>query len=220
MRIVVANLKGGSGKSSTCVNLAAGIAKLGETVALVDADPQGSVSDWAAVRAETTKIPFSVVAAARKTLHRDADDLQGDRDHLIIDTPAKTAAITVSAMSAADLILVPVSTSAYDLWGCEQTLQKIDEVKALYPEIIVKLMISRAKVGTGIVKELTQALSNLDNDLPKADLLDTVIHHRVSVAHTANGITIYETTDGKAKAEYSALAKEILKLSKEKANEK
>ena len=179
MRIVVANLKGGSGKSSTCVNLAAGLAHLGETVALVDADPQGSVSDWAAVRAESAKMPFSVVAAARKTLHRDADDLQGDRTHLIIDTPAKIAAITVSAMSAADVILIPVSTSAYDLWGCEQTLQKIDEVKALYPEIIVKLMISRAKVGTAIVQELTTALGNLDSDLPSADLLNTVIYNRV-----------------------------------------
>ena len=104
-------------------------------------------------------MPFSVVAAARKTIHRDADDLQGDRAHLVVDTPAKIAAITVSAMSAADLILIPVSTSAYEPgWGCEQTLQKIDEVKALYPEIIVKLMISRAKVGTSIVKELTAAL--------------------------------------------------------------
>ena len=220
MRIVVANLKGGSGKSSTCVNLAAGLVKLGGTVALVDADPQGSVSDWAAVRAESAKMPFSVVAAARKTLHRDADDLQGDREHLIIDTPAKIAAITVSAMSAADLILIPVSTSAYDLWGCEQTLQKIDEVKALYPEIVVKLMISRAKVGTAIVKELTEALSNLDADLPNADLLKTVIYNRVSVAHTANGLTIYETADDKAKAEYSALAKEILNLSISTTHEK
>ena len=147
-------------------------------------------------------------------------DLQGDREHLIIDTPAKIAAITVSAMSAADLILIPVSTSAYDLWGCEQTLQKIDEVKALYPEIVVKLMISRAKVGTAIVKELTEALSNLDADLPNADLLKTVIYNRVSVAHTANGLTIYETADDKAKAEYSALAKEILNLSISTTHEK
>ena len=220
MRIVVANLKGGSGKSSTCVNLAAGLVKLGETVALVDADPQGSISDWAAVRAESAKMPFSVVAAARKTIHRDVDDLQGDRAHLVVDTPAKIAAITVSAMSAADLILIPVSTSAYDLWGCEQTLQKIDEVKALYPEIIVKLMISRAKVGTSIVKELTAALRDLDSDLPNADLLNTVIHNRVSVAHTANGLTIYETADEKAKAEYSALAREILNLSKSDSDEK
>ena len=220
MRIVVANLKGGSGKSSTCVNLAAGLVKLGETVALVDADPQGSISDWAAVRAESAKMPFSVVAAARKTIHRDADDLQGDRAHLVVDTPAKIAAITVSAMSAADLILIPVSTSAYDLWGCEQTLQKIDEVKALYPEIIVKLMISRAKVGTSIVKELTAALRDLDSELPSADLLNTVIHNRVSVAHTANGLTIYETADEKAKAEYSDLAREILNLSKSDSDEK
>lgn len=212
MRITIANLKGGSGKSSTSVNLAAAIAQLDQSVVLVDADPQGSVSDWAAVRDADKKMPFNVVAAARKTLHRDVDDLQGDRQHLIIDTPAKTAAITVSAMSAADLILIPVSASSYDLWGAEATLQKIDEVLALYPEIQVRIMMSRATVGTSIVSELQEALVNLDSELPEAPLLKTVIYSRTAIAHTSGGTTIYESRDSKAKSEYTSLADEILAL--------
>ena len=205
MRITIANLKGGCGKSTTTINLGAAFAEMGKSVALIDSDPQGSINDWAAVRDEQKPPPFSVIQAVRKTLHRDINALQADRDIAIIDTPAKAAAITVSALSAADIVLIPIQPSSYDVWAAEQTLEKIEEVTALFPDIKVLLLVSRAIVGTSIAGEVNNLLKELDGHK-----LKSVIYQRVAYAQTADGFTIYEKKDEKAHREMTALAKEIL----------
>lgn len=208
MKISVASLKGGSGKTTTCINLAAAFADQGKSVLVVDADPQASANDWAAVRNENLEMPFSLVQAARHTLHRDINDMLKGRDIAIIDTPPRTSAITVSALSASDVIVIPIQPSNYDIWAAEQTLEKIEEVKVHCPDIKVLLLISRAIVGTTIERDTKKVIADLDGKL-----LKTVIHQRTAYTKTAEGITILETKDDKAVRETKSLAREIVKLS-------
>lgn len=101
--IAVANLKGGAGKTTTSIYLAAAAAAAGATVRVVGTDPQGSVQEWAeAAEALGTPFPFPVEM-------RRAADLEGatwDEDVVIFDTPPILPDVVDAAVDAADFALV------------------------------------------------------------------------------------------------------------------
>ena len=82
MIIGVLNQKGGVGKTTVAVNVAAVLAQRSR-VLMVDADPQGSALAWSAAREETPIFP--VVGLAKATLHRDMPELSKDYSHVVID---------------------------------------------------------------------------------------------------------------------------------------
>ena len=92
MRITIASLKGGVSKPTLSVNIGAALSKLGRSVVVIDADPHGSIIDWAAIRDEDSEPPFTALAAARKMINRDNDPLQGNHDEFIIDTTGREQA--------------------------------------------------------------------------------------------------------------------------------
>lgn len=111
--IVVNSQKGGSGKSTLCRVLGVHLARLGYDVALLDFDPQGTVTQWHSARE----------AEAPKRYDLGADDLaQGlpmldkhGTDFVLIDTPPEASADLGGVFDRADLVLIPVRPSPDDL---------------------------------------------------------------------------------------------------------
>lgn len=206
MIIALANQKGGAGKSTIAIHLSHAIALAKKRVLLVDCDPQGSASGWAAARQEPS--PFPVVGMARETLHRDLPELTKDYDHAIIDTPPRVSALARSAILASELVVIPVQPSSYDVWAASETVALIQEAQQFKPDIKAAFVINRRITGTAIGKEIEGALA----DLP-FPILKTAIAQRVAFAESASGYTVFESAPSSAAAnEIKALSKEILKL--------
>ena len=206
MIISFSSLKGGSGKTTLAVHLTHAIALGKARVLLVDADPQGSAQGWAAAREE--KPPFPVVGMARNTLHRDLPELMDNYDHAVIDTPPRVSALARTAILAADLVLIPVQPSSYDVWAASETVQLIEEARGFKPELQAAFIINRKIVNTAIGKDIQEALS--EYDIPT---LKTTIGQRVVFAESSAGYSVIELEGSStASKEVAALAKEVLKM--------
>lgn len=206
--IAVLNQKGGSGKTTIATHLARALQLGGSDVVLVDSDPQGSARDWAAVREDQ---PVPVIGIDRPTIERDLKTL-ARKDFVVIDGAPQAADLAVSAIKAANFILIPVQPSPYDIWA---TADLVDLVKSRIEvtdgNLQAAFVVSRAIKGTRIGAEITEALRGYG--LP---VLESRITQRVSYPSTAAGGTTVSDAepDSEAAREVMALANEIKKLLK------
>ena len=115
--------KGGSGKSTLCINLAIAAEEAGRSVCILEMDRQATVSDWAESRAadgpEVAQIDTAQVDAVMKTLKG------AGYDFVFIDTPGVDSAGTLSAIRAADLCLIPCRPTPADLRAFKPTLAAV-----------------------------------------------------------------------------------------------
>jgi len=161
--IAILNQKGGAGKTTLATNLARALQKAAnESVLLVDSDPQGSARDWNAASGGEL-VP--VIGLDRSTLAKDIQAIKDNQDWIVIDGAPQIAELAVAAIKCADLILIPVQPSPYDIWACEDLVDIIkarQEVTDGTPK--AAFIISRSIKNTQLSKEIGEAL--LGYELP------------------------------------------------------
>jgi chromosome partitioning protein len=204
MRVIaVLNQKGGAGKTTIATHLARALQLAGRDVLLVDSDPQGSARDWAAVRNDQ---PVPVVGIDRPTIDRDLKNVT-KKEFVVIDGAPQAADLAVSAIKAADFILIPVQPSPYDIWATSDLVDLVKQrIEVTDGKLQVAFVVSRAIKGTRIGDEITGALEGYG--LP---ILTARVTQRVSYPTTAaTGTTVLDTEpNGDAAAEIRALLEEI-----------
>lgn len=165
MRIAVANLKGGTAKTTTAVQLAAGLALEGRTL-LLDADPQGSALAWS----ETADgLGFAVIGLPVRDLPRRVPDLARAYEHVVIDTPPADPVIVRGALLCADEVIIPMGPTPLDLDRLSATLDLVAEVEPLNP-VELRLLLTRVRRGTRSARETRLALEELGMPLMRAEV--------------------------------------------------
>jgi chromosome partitioning protein len=160
MIIALLQQKGGVGKTTLATHLAGEFATPGTNVVVIDADPQGSALDWTQKRAQLGLARrFGTVGLARETLHQEVPQIAQHADHVIIDGPPRVTALARSAILAADLVLIPVQPSPYDVWASTEIVSLITEAKVFKPLLRAAFVINRRVVGTIIGRAVREALA-------------------------------------------------------------
>jgi chromosome partitioning protein len=158
--VAVLNEKGGCGKTTIATNLARGLQIGGLDVILVDSDVQGSARDWGAAQ-DQVDTP-AVIGMDRPTLHKDIPKVAGEADVVVIDGAARAEKMQTSAIKAADLVLIPVQPSAYDIWSSETVVDMVQARRELAGKPDAAFVISRQIVGTNLAGEAQTALESFD----------------------------------------------------------
>jgi len=206
MIVALLNQKGGVGKTTLAVHLAAAFAQKGRTM-LLDADPQGSAVSWSSQRESAP--PFTVTALAKPTIHRDIDQLAHGYAHVVIDGPPRASDLARSVIMAADFILIPVQPSPYDLWAAQETVELIQEAMTYKPSLRAAFILNRKTANTAISKSAKDVLQELPFPVLSTEIAQRVIF--AESAATGETVTEREPT-GKASQEIAAFIKEIEKV--------
>ncbi|MFY9934930.1 MAG: AAA family ATPase [Streptosporangiaceae bacterium] len=197
LTLALANLKPGTGKTTSAVWLAHVFAQAGNSVLLVDADPSGSALEWSDLAAMDPHLaspeaafPFRIIALPSRELHRRVPEIAQSDDVVIIDTPQLEdhASIARSALRCADEVLIPCAPSPIEINRTSPVRDEIAEVSAFRnvparSAVLLNRCIARAHSTT----DAREALENLGYDV-----LATVVPRREVYAQSF-GLPIKQT---------------------------
>ena len=233
--IVVANQKGGVGKTTTAINLAASLAELGKKVLVVDMDPQGNTTSGLGIDKEQavedaimeseyenlSVLPSNINLAAAEIelvgaeekeyiLKKAIDKVKKNYDFVLIDCPPSLSMLTINAMCAADTVLVPIQCEYYALEGLSQLIHTINLVQdRLNPDLEIEgVVFTMYDARTNLS---LQVVENVKNNLDQ-NIYKTIIPRNVRLAEAPSygmPITRYDKRSTGAES-YRRLAEEVI----------
>jgi chromosome partitioning protein len=202
--LTIAQQKGGAGKTTIAAHLAVSLAQTGRRVAIIDIDPQGSLTKWHELREQKFGAGYTglnFITSSGWRVSGAISDLRGKVDYVIIDAPPHTETESKSAIRESSLIIVPMQPSPTDLWATSTT---IDFAKS--ENIPAKVLLNRynqlSKIGKEVIKQIG------------GGIFKNKIGNRVAFSSCfLNGVTVTETQPNSAAAmEIKNFVKEILSI--------
>lgn len=201
--LTVATLKGGSGKSTVASSLAVHWRLAGRDPALVDADPQRSLARLAARERRLGDVP--VIEAASPDLGERARALAARHDPVIIDTAGFSAAPTLAALAAADLVVVPVKPSPLDVDVMTDTAQALFRLRGTTAPPFYCLL-SQTVRDSVIARHIRGELAAAGFPMLTSELPNRVIYAEAALFGASPSLI---QPHGAAAADIAALAAEI-----------
>ncbi len=182
--IAVAQQKGGSGKTMLTAQFAVALVE-SASVAVMDIDPQGSLTIWGKLRASAPKAApgLTLATVAGWRLASELEKLKAAHDYVLIDTPPVTDSDARRAVRAADLVLIPLNPAPPDLWAAEGTLRLAAEEKR--PAVLI---FNRAPAASRLRKRMEAEIAARG-----LTLLEVALANRAGYANAfADGLGVTE----------------------------
>lgn len=150
MIIALCGQKGGSGKSTIAILIAAELAARGQRVLLVDADPQGTARTWG----ESAGKDGPTVIAMAAGFHRaeQLPRLAMGYEHVVIDTAPRLGDVQRSALVVSDVALLPCGPSAPDAWALAESIRLVEEALIHRPRLVTGIVVNRKRTGTAAAR--------------------------------------------------------------------
>jgi chromosome partitioning protein len=209
--IVVAQQKGGAGKTTIAAHVAVALSQMNNKVAVIDIDPQGSLTAWYEIRKKKfgedyTGLNFSATSGWR--IASIISKLKDNFEYIVIDSPPHTETDSKSAIREATLLVVPLQPSPADLWASKSTFKFAEQEKIKFVAVM-----NRVSNNSKLAEELKKEIPNL----AKARL-----GNRTAFAGAfLEGKTVTETQPKSTAAEeVKALVKEIVNTMSPKEKKK
>ena len=148
--ITFAQQKGGAGKTTVLAHLAAAWAAAGRQVAVMDLDPQQSLTRWAGLRGDPA------VAMIELRDYRAGSDIKAARrshDIVLVDCPGAASSLLENAIRESDLVIAPCQPSVMDVWALASVVATADKLKRP-----IRILLNRVPPRLGSLEEVLGAL--------------------------------------------------------------
>ena len=202
LTVAVLQQKGGSGKTTLAVNLAAAAHLEGSRTLVVDMDRQASAFDWSAARRDGSSLEgLAVVKADRALSLPRLNEIARGYEYVFLDGPPRLGDVTQSAAVAADVAVLPIQPGPFDFWAVAETMESLDQADQIREQlgrcpIRRVFVINRASANTRLAREAEAELGNAGGELAG------VVHQRVAFPDAASrGESVLTSRAGEAAAE-------------------
>lgn len=209
MIILVGGEKGGSGKSCLAQNLAVYLQQNNRDVLLLDADPQGTTTDWIKERDQNVDLENIPSVQAAGNIRQVLMDLSKRYQDIIIDAGGQDSEALRSAMTIATHMLLPFRPKRRDLKTLVHIEKLIKLAKAVNPQLITNAVITQCPTLPSQAQRILDAKDACESFGVTALKQFTTIRN-VSDDADENGLSVFEVeSDLKAKAEIESIAIEF-----------
>ncbi len=183
--IAVINQKGGTGKTTLALNLAAGLARRAPT-AVIDADPQRSISQWIAMGDDEHALPVATLIGADPAAT--IAQLKQRHRYVVVDCPPTVQGAVIDAvMTAADRVLIPVLPSPLDLWASVEMAALVREAQQKNRALQAWLVLNQVETRNALSRVMQQAVAEFDLPLLQASLQRRAAYRSAAV----EGVSVY-----------------------------
>lgn len=212
MIVAVANIKGGTGKSTISTNLALMRAIDKSDVLLVDTDPQASSMDFSTIREEQNHKPrITSVSVYGKAVYHEVKKFEKKFDDIIIDVEGGDSSSLRGALIIADVIVIPLLASQLDSWTITLMNQLLEDISSEIKDTKIITVLNRVDTNpkTMLTEKAEQFLSKRNTiNTNNIKIGDRVVFRKC----VAEGLCVIEQTkDTKAISEIKNLYNEVFK---------
>ena len=158
--IAVINQKGGTGKTTLALNLAAGLAKRG-SVHLVDADPQRSVTQWVGMGGGNSGLPGVAQLIGNPTAIL-GKFLRSHRYVVVDCAPTVQGETIATIMRMAHIVLIPVLPSPIDLWASVDMAVVVNAAKKHNASLSAYLVLNQLETRNALSRDMRAAVAEFD----------------------------------------------------------
>ncbi len=199
MILVVANIKGGVGKTTLAVNLAIERSTRGKSdVLLVDADDQGTATDFSSLREQQRgETGYTAIQLAGAAVRSQVLAMKDKFTHIIIDVGGRDTTALRAALTVADTVMLPFQPRSFDVWAMDRIGELVTEARLINPEMKVVAVLSCADAQGNDNREAAAAMGESET----FELLDAMVGRRKAFPNAASqGLSVLEMNNPDSKA--------------------